>query len=108
MDNVTRRNNFIEQVHSCHRDGGLVVKFDHDRQVDGQPQDICGVHFAFAAEARYSTKHDNTVNAMPIVQNVQDLLHERLAEPMVGLFQINPYDDDFVIHMRRTYKLRAM
>lgn len=99
MNDMPRRKESAEEVHGRKCDGGLVVKFDYNWQINGQSEDIRRVYFSLISEPGNATKYDHAVHAMLVAQYVQNLLHERLVMSMISFFQIHPDDDDFGIHL---------
>ena len=67
----------------------LVEELDDERQIDVEAKQVRGVHLAALAEAGDAAEHYDALHPPLVVQNVQHLLHEGLASPMLGFSEVD-------------------
>ena len=101
------RNNLVEQRDSSLRDARRVEEFDDQRQVHIKAKQINGMDLTTLVEAGYSTQDDDFLDALPVVQNVQDLLHQSPAPAMVAFAEVDAHHHHLVVHGLAPYRLRA-
>jgi hypothetical protein len=68
---VSSGNNVADQIESSVYDFWLVVKFDNERQVDGETQQIRRMYGTLASKTCNPAKHDNAVDLVLILKDVE-------------------------------------
>jgi hypothetical protein len=102
---MTCRNQAFEQSEDGLRDLRRVEEFDHKREIDHDTQHIGGVNLTGISDPCNATENSDASDLVLVMQNVQNLLHQRLALAMIRLAQVDPDHCDVGLH-DRTFHLR--
>src|SRR5438067_11304919 len=97
-ENVAGGHESIQQFDCRLRDVRPIVEFDDERQIDVQTKQVRRMNLSIVTKASDAAQNNDTLHAMLIVKDVQDLLHEGLSLPVVGFTEVNANHHHLVVH----------
>jgi hypothetical protein len=91
-------NQVVEQAKDSLDNGGRIEKLDDQWQIDQDTQNVRGVDLPGIAKTGDSPENCHASHSVLVVQNVQDLLHERLTPTVICFADINANDCNLGFH----------
>lgn len=91
-------NHAVEQTDRRLGDPRLIEELDHERQIDIETKNVVRPGFAASAEPGDASEYDDPLNGVLVLQEGEDLLHQRLAPTLVCFAQVDASNKDFIVH----------
>jgi hypothetical protein len=108
MNDLVRRHELFEQAERGVDDNRLVVELDDKGQVDHEPQDIRGMEGAFAAKAGNPPEHNDAMNTVLVLQNIEHLFHQCFFAAVIAFLDVDADNNDIIGHGKHPYRFRAI
>lgn len=83
------RNQISKNPYCRFSDFRHIEELYHEGQIDIETEDIIGANLTTRTEASDPAKHGDALNAVLILKQRQDLLHEGFSTPVVSLVEVN-------------------
>ena len=73
---VPSRNQILEQIEGRFHDRRLIEEFDHQGQIDSEPEEVVRVNLPACAKPCDASEDSDPLHGMPVMQKRQDLPHQ--------------------------------
>ena len=101
-------NQIVKQMDGCFRYLRLVEEFNHQWQVDSEPEHVIRVNLPIRAKPGDPSEDRDPLHGVPVVQNREDLPHQGSAPSVIRFAQIDSNHQDVIRQfVTPTHKFRA-
>ena len=91
-------NHIVKEMDRRLGDSRLIEEFDHQWQIDSEPQHVVRVNLPIGAKPGDPPEDRDPLHGVPVMQSRKDLPHQVSAPALIAFAQIDSNHEDVIRH----------